>query len=537
MGEQSGRLRWILAGVFLAGSLALLLRGIGYRGSSPAEHRAPSAARAEATASAAPVNPPGGRTGGAALAPAPSLPPRQPPPPPAAPDPTGRPTAPLSSPAPQLFDLGAQRAAAGLGAAQGQLEWPGAASLNGPGGYWREAARGADASKVLSMTHDQRNQDSRINNDPRGWMDEFAAVGRFLASTRVGEPFVWRDSPTGLRVALVQMLTHTDPVICALLRVAVSRGWAVNLVGFGADVKRARTVGWVRGVLRQAVLADAIAGVPDDVVVLVTDSFDVALQLSPAEFAARWEWEERWRGPGVLYSAETGCWPFAILARGCPEWPRGCERFPSSPLGGASPRFLNAGVFAARGRDLKRWLDGLSRLSTSTPRRCLYDDQAPHGWRWIQSYEAGEAARLDHAEWMAKNTNCAAEKVVWDAAQKVFVHSPRITNWSAPVAMHTNGDKHPLPWLVAALDRDINPAGRCVNVDGVQRDLGQMCGASPRRDEPRNGMRYRYSGYCQLPPGSTTQSIQRRAAERVPPVGSRPAADAARAASVDDGAP
>eukprot|EP01065_Artemidia_motanka_P015619 TRINITY_DN19363_c0_g1_i1.p1 TRINITY_DN19363_c0_g1~~TRINITY_DN19363_c0_g1_i1.p1 ORF type:complete len:589 (+),score=91.36 TRINITY_DN19363_c0_g1_i1:50-1816(+) len=401
-----------------------------------------------------------------------------------------------------------QARAAGMAPGSGEYGWPGdSESRQGPGGLWRQSERKlapGEHQRIMSQTHDQRQQDKHLQEDRRGWAFEFAALSGVLKSTAVGKPLVWKDSATGLQIALVQMLTHTDPATCQLIRIAMSRGWPLNLVGFGADVKRARNIGWVRGVTRQAVLADAVAGIPDNVVVLVTDSFDVAFQTTPAEFASRWKHQES-KAAGrdhVWYSAETGCWPFGILGGSCPEWPGGCSRFGPS-RGAGRPRFLNAGVFAARADTMRWWFDGLANLSTSTPRRCLYDDQAPHGWHWVLTRAATGRAQLDYSEWIAKNTNCAADELEYDADRRLFRHRRfhDSRDWDAPVAVHTNGDKTPLKFFMDALDSGAAPRG-CASVDGVPKRFSQLCGASPARTPLGDGMRYHYHTHCRLPAGS-----------------------------------
>eukprot|EP00756_Hemistasia_phaeocysticola_P045163 Hpha_TRINITY_DN18924_c0_g1::TRINITY_DN18924_c0_g1_i1::g.17435::m.17435 len=390
----------------------------------------------------------------------------------------------------------------------GEYQWAGdAAAKTGQGGEWRKRGAEADAAEVRALqgkNHEQRNQDPKLNNDKRGWMLEFAALDGVLQSTKVGAPLVWRDSATGLRVALVQMLTHAEPTVCSLIRIALERGWPLNLVGFGEDLKRARDIGWMRGVGRQAVLGDATASIPDDVVVFVSDSFDVVLQDSPSEFAARWVRHEHQKGQGtVLYSAEMGCWPFGLLRDGCPEWPGGCSRFPPSRHGPRRPRYLNAGAFAARAKDLKVWFNGLANLSTSTPRRCLYDDQAPHGWHWVQTHERTKKALLDHDEFLVKNTNCVASELRYSSKHGRFLHSRGASEeFPHPLAVHTNGDKRPLGYFIQSLSsRETAPPPGCVTVDGVLKDYTGVCGKLPIRpgNPPPDRDHYRYTYGCNLP--------------------------------------
>lgn len=164
--------------------------------------------------------------------------------------------------------------------------------------------------------------------------------------------------------------------------------------------KIARTREFVSGALSRGEIE------PDDAVVF-TDGFD-SFVARPAGGAARALLAATPPG-SVLFSAERGCWPDAALAVRFPEPPRGAL----AAAGGGRYRYLNAGGYGGRARDVSAlleavWSDALS--ATASGEGLAADDQLLFQRRLLAQHEAGLGSGLE--------TECPAIEL--DYACQVF---------------------------------------------------------------------------------------------------------------------
>jgi hypothetical protein len=126
---------------------------------------------------------------------------------------------------------------------------------------------------------------------------------------------------------------------------------------------------WTGPAMKLLLLADFLAGADDDAVYLFADAYDVVLLPNGGDLARRFR---AFESP-IVFSAESGCWPFAELAPSYPPAPvvklrprgRGSSLRPPPPL--RTPfRFLNSGSYIGYAGAILRLIQEVSPQGTES---------------------------------------------------------------------------------------------------------------------------------------------------------------------------
>jgi hypothetical protein len=188
---------------------------------------------------------------------------------------------------------------------------------------------------------------------------------------------------------------------------------------------------WTGSAMRLLLLADHLAGVPDDEVYLFVDAYDVVLLPNAVELGRRF----RAMDAPVVFGAERVCWPFPELARSYPPAPllspwKGSPRSlvrPPPPL--RTPfRYLNAGGYIGYAGAIRSVIGELSFKGTES-------DQGLFTRYYL---ERGRRLRLDHSATLFQALHAAP------ADELFFTEGPPWTlrnRWlgSDPCLLHGNG--------------------------------------------------------------------------------------------------
>jgi hypothetical protein len=81
---------------------------------------------------------------------------------------------------------------------------------------------------------------------------------------------------------------------------------------------------------------------PDNTIILMVDAFDVIFQMDHFRILTAYQ---RLGAPDILFSAESNCWPAALLEAAGTS----CDKIPVLPNN--APRFLNSGGWLPTKKD------------------------------------------------------------------------------------------------------------------------------------------------------------------------------------------